>query len=145
MRTCIFALAVGLALAASRQALTAHRFRSLTTTISWSLDRLIRNEPYTTLTPPVSVYVIPMRQFNGVWYVAAQQRRRSDPNAGGVSVGTGIGVWLRPGRRWATSVCSRQHIFREFHDGLKRWNGSDLRRSGDRANRSVSRLGGCAG
>jgi hypothetical protein len=77
MRAQTFALAVSLGLATS--VVQAHGPQLQITDDNNKLvtRQIILNKPYSILTVPKSVYVIPMAQFNGIWY--SQPNNEIDP------------------------------------------------------------------
>jgi hypothetical protein len=78
MRACMFALAVGVALAGSSAYGHGPQIQITIDSDQIVTRKLILEEPYAdALTAPKSVYVMPMKEFNDVWY----SRPNDAPNA----------------------------------------------------------------
>jgi hypothetical protein len=124
MRALTFALAVSLGLATSVARAHGPQLQITDDNNKLVTRQIILNEPYSFLTAPKSVYVIPMAQFNGVWY--SQPNNEIDPILMQTAFPSGPGLaygydQVDGGPR----VFAAGSTFSEnFTAGLKRWNGS---------------------
>jgi hypothetical protein len=124
MRVLTFALTVSLGLAASLAQAHGPQLQITDDNNKLVTRQIILNEPYSFLTFPKSVYVIPMAQLNGVWY--SQPNSEIDPILMQAAFPSGPGLaygydQVDGGPR----VFAAGSAFSEkFTAGLKRWNGS---------------------
>ena len=88
--------------------------------------RLFREEPYaSSLTPPTSVYVIPMLETSGEWYSRPNNRPSATlPGQPEYLSGPGIAYGYDQVDGGTRAFASGQHFELNLIAGLKWWNGS---------------------
>jgi hypothetical protein len=77
--------------------------------------RIVADEPYTTLTAPTLLYVIPLHPFNGVWYAR--------PN-NAYPTGAGLAYGYDQVDGGVRAFEAGTHFELNFADSLTRWNGA---------------------
>ena len=117
MRTYAFVLAMFAALAAATAFAHGPQIQITNDGGKIVTRQLIADGPYSnSLTPPKSVYVMPLLPIQQCVVFAAEQRDRSDSGRAGVSVGAGFCVWIRLADG-GPAVRNRQRSFA----GVYRW------------------------
>ncbi len=124
MRIGILALAVWTALATATARAHGPQIQITDDNNKLVTRQLFRNEPYTALSPPASVYVIPMRQLGGIWYV--QPNSDLDPilQQPAFPSGPGLAYGYDQVDGGPRDFAVGSTFSEVFVDGLKRWNGS---------------------
>lgn len=126
MRTCVFALALSAALASSLSLAHGPQIQVTEDNKKIVTRELLVDGPYSTaLTPPKSVYVMPLASLDGVWYSRPNNAASTTiPGLPGFPSGPGVayGHDLVNGRPQTFAEGSVLSI--GFVGGLKRWNGT---------------------
>jgi hypothetical protein len=87
--------------------------------------RIFREEPYASLTPPTSVYVIPLMETGGVWYSRPNNTPSSTiPGQPEYLSGPGIAFGYDQVDGAPRDFASGQHFELNLIDGLQWWDGS---------------------
>jgi hypothetical protein len=86
--------------------------------------QLFRNEPYTTLSSPAAVYVIPMRQLGGIWYVEPNSDLDPILQQPAFPSGPGLAFGYDQVDDGPRDFAAGSTFSEYFIDGLKRWNGT---------------------
>lgn len=133
MRACIYAHAIGVALVSSLAYAHGPQIQITNDGDQIVTRELILEQPYySSLTAPKSVYVMPLRKFNGVWY--------SRPNDAPHAILPGQPAYFSgPGFAYGYDLADGgPQEFEEdsvlsvaFTDGLKLWNGATFDDAGD--------------
>jgi hypothetical protein len=125
MRALMIALAVSAALVATAARAHGPQIQLTRDGNKITTRRLLREEPYSTrLTPPTTIYVIPLLETQGVWY----SRPNNTPSATLPGLpeyvsGPGIAYGYDQIDGGPRAFGSGQHFELNLIDGLKSWNG----------------------